>query len=99
MSSCEPAFARCRWRWYSARGASAVAKASAENVWNLTASAPATAAASTNSSAISGEPLWLTPASAMTRGGAPSPMLRPAISTVTTPLPERREKLGTEPAG
>ena len=47
---------RSRWR-----------AASALKVWNFTASAPASAAASTRRSARSSEPLWLTPASAMTK--------------------------------
>src|SRR6185437_3915870 len=38
---------------------------SARKVWNLTMSAPAATAASTRARAVSSEPSWLTPASAM----------------------------------
>src|SRR6185437_10619232 len=38
---------------------------SARKVWNLTMSAPAVTAASTRARAVSSEPSWLTPASAM----------------------------------
>ena len=48
-------------------------------VWNLIASAPAAAAASTSSAASFASPLWLMPASAMTKHGRPSPICRPAM--------------------
>src|SRR4051794_5552684 len=53
--------------WYAAVGASGATRRSVTQVWNLTASAPASAAASTRRFASSRSPLWLTPASAMTK--------------------------------
>jgi hypothetical protein len=59
-----PPSARC---WYSAVGAVRVTRPSAVKVWNFTASAPAAAATSTSARARPRSPLWLTPASAMTK--------------------------------
>ena len=50
----------------------------ASNVWNLTASAPVSAAASTSRWASAGSPSWLTPASAMTKHRRRPPMRAPA---------------------
>src|SRR5690349_21458528 len=55
---------------------------SVTNVWNFTTSAPTSAAASTRSRARPTSPSWLTPASAMTRHGAPAPTTRPPMATV-----------------
>jgi hypothetical protein len=52
--------------WYPALGACAATSFDDENVWNLTASAPASAAARISASAVSIIPLWFTPASAIT---------------------------------
>jgi hypothetical protein len=51
---------------HAAAGASRVTRSSARNVWNFTASAPASAAASTSRAATATSPPWLTPASAIT---------------------------------
>src|SRR5689334_9551342 len=62
---------------------------SARKVWNLTMSAPASAAASTSARARASEPSWLTPASAMTR-------TRPLISStgkLDKALPRERTKI------
>ena len=67
-------------RWYAAVGAPGEARAAGSKVWNLTASAPAAAAASISRAAIAGSPLWLTPASAITNTG-PSPIRRSPIGT------------------
>ena len=56
--------------------------ASAMCVWNLTASAPASAAASISRSAWRIEPSWLLPISAMTKTRGPSAL--PAICTAVT---------------
>ena len=59
------------------------ASASGSNVWNLTASAPASAAASIEPRArCAGSPSWLTPASAITNTG-PRPISRSPIGTRT----------------
>src|SRR5512140_3234653 len=65
MSSCDSSLPVVFF-WYSAFTASRLITASDLKVWNLTASAPASAATSMSCSARSTEPLWLTPASAMT---------------------------------
>ena len=76
------------------RGAAAEASASGSNVWNFTASAPASAAASTSRWASAGSPLWLTPASAMTRhppdADARPPMLNARIGRAAGQPPRRR---------
>ncbi len=54
-------------------GQSPTARASGTKVWNLTASAPASAAASMSRCAISTSPSWFTPASAMTKTPSPAP--------------------------
>src|SRR3954454_15198462 len=47
-----------------------------EYVWNLTASAPASAATSISRRAVSQSRLWLAPASAITYVGCPGPTMR-----------------------
>ena len=83
-------------RWYAAVGAVADARASGTKVWNLTASAPASAAASTSRWAISASPSWLTPASAMTNTPLPAaPITRPARrngATSRVPSEGRRDR-------
>src|ERR1700691_853199 len=60
-------------------GASGEQTFSGLKVWNFTASACAFTATSTSSRAICMLPLWLTPASAMTKHGSPTPTFRPPI--------------------
>src|ERR1043166_6539672 len=67
--------------WYSACCAFAATSFAGSNVWNFTASAPASAATSTSACASATSPLWFTPASAMTKHGRPMPISRVPILT------------------
>ncbi len=63
-------------------GSSRVDSASAIWVWNFTASAPASAAASTKAWAVPRDPSWACATSAIRYAGASPPMGRPEISNV-----------------
>src|SRR5207302_9789370 len=83
--------------WYSAFGTECAATFSAEKVWNFTASAPLATAASINFIANPRSPLWLTPASAMTKqpwlefhGAAPREALSKADDLMPWALLARR---------
>src|SRR5581483_4052403 len=78
-SNCDVAVAPVR-AWYPTSGAVGATTFSVIQVWNLTQSAPASWAASISCSASATSPLWLTPASAMTKQGRPSPIVRPPMS-------------------
>src|SRR5262245_61016853 len=78
--------------------AEAVASDSARKDWNLTTSAPACAAASTRRRAVSSEPLWLTPASAITSARRASAMIEKPLlhqaPRIVQPAQPRDDALG-----